>query len=68
MATEDSTAFGRISRTKDVAFEYLTLGATLFGIVALGVLLAYVAVDAVGRLAGSYYDAVGNRFRMERPD
>ena len=25
-------------------------------------------VDAIGRLAGSYYDAVGNRFRMERPD
>jgi len=50
MATEDSTAFGRISRTKDVAFEYLTLGATLFGIVALAVLLAYVAVDAVGWL------------------
>lgn len=25
-------------------------------------------VDAVGRLAGSYYDAVESRFRMERPD
>ena len=25
-------------------------------------------VDAVGRLAGSYYDVVESRFRMERPD
>jgi len=25
-------------------------------------------VDAVGRLAGNYYDAVESRFRMERPD
>jgi flavin reductase (DIM6/NTAB) family NADH-FMN oxidoreductase RutF len=25
-------------------------------------------VDAVGRLAGSHYDAVESRFRMERPD
>jgi flavin reductase (DIM6/NTAB) family NADH-FMN oxidoreductase RutF len=25
-------------------------------------------VDAVGRLAGSYYDTVQSRFRMERPD
>lgn len=25
-------------------------------------------IDAVGRLAGSHYDAVESRFRMERPD
>jgi len=52
MATESSerAEFERISRAKDVAFEYLTLGATLLGIVALAVLLAYVAVDAVGWL------------------
>lgn len=52
MAAEssDETAFGEISRLKDVAFEYLTLAATLFGIVTLAVLLGYVAVDAVGWL------------------
>ncbi len=48
--TRDSTSFERVSRAKDIAFEYLTLGATLLGIVALAVLLSYVAVDAVGWL------------------
>lgn len=46
--TRDSRSFEPVSRAKDVAFEYVTLGATLLGIVALAVLLAYVAVDAVG--------------------
>lgn len=55
MATEspDATtgsAFGRVSRRKDVAFRFLTLGATLTGIVSLAVLLANVAVDAIGWL------------------
>ncbi|WP_313694572.1 phosphate ABC transporter permease PstA [Halorarum halobium] len=52
-ATVDSTAagdtdFGEVSRLKGVAFEYLTLGASLVGIVALAVLLGYVAADAIG--------------------
>lgn len=46
----EGTAFGQVSRVKDVVFEYVTLAATLLGIVALGVLLAYVTVDAVGWL------------------
>ncbi|MFC3958189.1 phosphate ABC transporter permease PstA [Halovivax cerinus] len=48
-AHSDAT-FGRISRRKDVAFRLLALGATLVGIVSLALLLANVAVDAVGWL------------------
>ncbi|WP_255195157.1 phosphate ABC transporter permease PstA [Halorarius litoreus] len=50
MATEDttSTTFGEVSRTRGIAFKYLLLAATLFGLVALGVLLVYVALDAFG--------------------
>jgi phosphate transport system permease protein len=39
-------AFGEVSRVRDAVFEGVTLGATLVGIVSLGVLLVYVAVDA----------------------
>ncbi|ELY86996.1 phosphate ABC transporter permease PstA [Natrinema altunense] len=42
--------FGRVSRTKDVAFRLLALAATLIGIVSLAALLLNVAVDAVGWL------------------
>ncbi|ELY75339.1 phosphate ABC transporter permease PstA [Natrinema pallidum] len=42
--------FGRVSRTKDVAFRLLALAATLVGIVSLAALLLNVAVDAVGWL------------------
>ena len=49
-ASVGGTAFGRVSRSKDEAFRLLTLAATLVGIVSLGVLVAYVAVDAVGWL------------------
>ncbi|WP_312908328.1 phosphate ABC transporter permease PstA [Natronosalvus caseinilyticus] len=48
-SVEDS-GFGRVSRTKDVAFRWLTLAAALVGILSLAVLLAYVAVDAIGWL------------------
>jgi phosphate transport system permease protein len=52
MATERTkksiTEFGRVSRLKGRAFEYLTLYASVFGILALGVLLAYVFWDAFG--------------------
>jgi phosphate transport system permease protein len=53
MATEDSTAsatiesFGQVSRTVGTVFQYLLLAATMFGIVALAVLLVYVANDAI---------------------
>ena len=50
--TESGTAtvgdFERVSRLRGRVFRYLTLAASLFGIVALGVLLAYVFWDAFG--------------------
>ncbi|GAA0522271.1 phosphate ABC transporter membrane protein 2, PhoT family [Halorubrum aquaticum] len=48
MATDDSNAagFGEVSRVRGIAFEYLSLGASVAGLVALGVLLVYVAIDA----------------------
>jgi phosphate transport system permease protein len=49
MATEtgEIEGFGRVSRTVGTVFRYLLLAATLFGIVALVVLLIYVANDAI---------------------
>ncbi|MEF8806894.1 phosphate ABC transporter permease PstA [Natronomonas sp.] len=46
MATETTPEFEQVSRAKGVAFEYLSLGASVVGLVALGVLLVYVFVDA----------------------
>ncbi|ELZ36863.1 phosphate ABC transporter permease PstA [Halorubrum tebenquichense] len=48
MATDNANAdgFGEVSRVRGIAFEYLSLGASVFGLVALGVLLVYVAIDA----------------------
>ena len=48
MATENPNAdgFGEVSRVRGIVFEYLSLGASVFGLVALGVLLVYVAIDA----------------------
>ncbi|WP_255148802.1 phosphate ABC transporter permease PstA [Halorarius halobius] len=52
MSTEDTTTtFGHVSRTRGIVFKYLLLAATLFGLVALGVLLVYVALDAFGLVA-----------------
>ncbi|WP_336024749.1 phosphate ABC transporter permease PstA [Halobellus salinisoli] len=39
--------FGQVSRTVGTVFRYLLLAATMFGIVMLGVLLLYVANDAI---------------------
>jgi phosphate transport system permease protein len=49
MATEGETieGFGHVSRTVGTVFRYLLLAATLFGIVALAILLVYVANDAI---------------------
>ena len=44
--TRSVPEFGQVSRTAGVVFRYLLLVATLVGIVALGVLLVYVAMDA----------------------
>lgn len=48
MATDNATAggFGEVSRVRGILFEYLSFGASVFGLVALGVLLVYVSVDA----------------------
>ncbi|SFR93700.1 phosphate ABC transporter membrane protein 2, PhoT family [Halomicrobium zhouii] len=50
MATDTATddGFGQVSRVKGVVFEYLTLAASLLGIVSLAILLAYVSYDAFG--------------------
>ena len=48
MATQNETGFGQISRLRGTVFKYLTFGASLVGILALGVLLAYVFWDALG--------------------
>ena len=49
--TGQEPAFGRVSRVRGLLFKYLTLGASVFGIAALGVLLAYVFWDAFGLAA-----------------
>ncbi|MFC4542381.1 phosphate ABC transporter permease PstA [Halosolutus amylolyticus] len=54
MTEGSEPAFGRVSRSKDVAFRWLTLAAALLGIVALAALLANVAVDAVGWLTWDF--------------
>ncbi|OYR54274.1 phosphate ABC transporter, permease protein PstA, partial [Halorubrum sp. E3] len=48
MATDNTNAggFGEVSRVRGIAFEYLSLGASVIGLVALGVLLVYVTIDA----------------------
>ncbi len=54
MATEtpetgaSESEFGEVSRLKGVAFEYISLGASLVGIVSLAALLAFVTFDAFG--------------------
>jgi phosphate transport system permease protein len=59
--TRQESRFGEVSRLKGVVFEYVTLGASLFGIVALAILLGYVAIDAFGleqadlRWYGTYF-------------
>jgi len=49
MATqqEQIEGFGHVSRTIGTVFRYVLLAATLFGIVALTILLIYVANDAI---------------------
>ncbi|TKX51902.1 phosphate ABC transporter, permease protein PstA, partial [Halorubrum sp. SP3] len=42
----NADGFGEVSRVRGIAFEYLSFGASVFGLVALGVLLVYVAIDA----------------------
>ncbi|MFB6308781.1 MAG: phosphate ABC transporter permease PstA [Haloarculaceae archaeon] len=53
MATETEGSFGRVSRLRGVVFEYVTLAASLVGIVSLGILLIYVTIDAFGLEAAS---------------
>ncbi|MFH5799913.1 phosphate ABC transporter permease PstA [Haladaptatus sp. CMAA 1911] len=44
---EKTDGFGRVNQAVGTAFRYALLAATLVGIVALGVLLVYVANDAI---------------------
>ncbi len=46
MATDTRTEFGTVSRLRGTVFEYLSFGASVFGLVLLAALLVYVAVDA----------------------
>ncbi|WP_411964257.1 phosphate ABC transporter permease PstA [Haloferax sp. YSMS24] len=49
MATQSDTieSFGQVSRRAGIIFRYLLMGATMFGIVTLAILLVYVANDAL---------------------
>ncbi|NLV06030.1 phosphate ABC transporter permease PstA [Haloarcula rubripromontorii] len=42
------TEFGEVSRIKGIVFKYISFAASIVGILALGVLLAYVFWDALG--------------------
>ncbi|WP_253737733.1 phosphate ABC transporter permease PstA [Halohasta salina] len=46
MATETGTKFQAVSRLRGTVFEYVSLGASVFGIVLLAALLVYVSIDA----------------------
>lgn len=54
LSAESEQEFKRVSRTKDVAFRWLTLGASLIGILALVALLLNVSVDAIGWLTWDF--------------
>jgi len=48
MATETDTGFGQVSRVRGIAFKGISFAASVVGILALAVLLAYVFWDAFG--------------------
>ncbi|QLD89742.1 phosphate ABC transporter permease PstA [Natronomonas salina] len=50
MATETTSRddFGEVSQLRGLLFEYLSLGASVVGILALALLLVYVTIDAFG--------------------
>jgi phosphate transport system permease protein len=47
-AESTGTGFGSVGRLRGALFKYLTLAASLVGIVTLAILLGYVTVDAFG--------------------
>ena len=50
MATDTAEyeeGFGQVGKTAGLLFRYVLLGATLFGIVVVSILLVYVANDAI---------------------
>ncbi|MFC7058730.1 phosphate ABC transporter permease PstA [Halovenus salina] len=49
----DTTGFGTVSRLRGKIFEKLSLGASVFGILMLAVLLVYVTVDAFNLTSAS---------------
>lgn len=48
MSNQNPSEFGRVSRLRGNVFEAIAFGSSLLGIVLLGVLLAFVSVDAFG--------------------
>ena len=55
-STADTTSrddFGEVSQLRGLAFEYLSLAASVVGILALALLLVYVTIDAFGLWAAS---------------
>ncbi|WP_435182061.1 phosphate ABC transporter permease PstA [Halorussus sp. AFM4] len=67
MATENVTEIEnqRVSRWKGKLFVALSFGATIIGIVTLGILLTYVAVDAIGWLDWQFLTSATSRFPEE---
>lgn len=49
-------------RRKGVVFQFICLAATLFGIAALGILLVYVSIEAVGWLDWQFITSMPSRF------
>ncbi len=49
-------------RHKGIVFEFVCIAATLFGIVSLGTLLVYVAVEALGWLDWQFIMSMPSRF------
>ncbi|TQQ82817.1 phosphate ABC transporter permease PstA [Halonotius terrestris] len=51
--TDTETEFGEVSRLRGAIFEYVSLGASVVGLLALAALLIYVFVDAFGLATAS---------------
>jgi len=60
-----TSAFGRISKWKDHMLAWVTLASTLFGVLALFILLAYVSYDAIGWLDWQFLTSPASRFPEE---
>ncbi|MFW6448583.1 MAG: phosphate ABC transporter permease PstA [Halobacteriota archaeon] len=59
--------FGRVSRLRDGLLRYVTLAATLVGIVSLAVLMVYVALDAFAVLDADVVSWLDLQFLLSPP-